>query len=180
MWACDNTGVIKLYEIYEEEKLVHLVLELLEGGELFERIKLKGLYNEMDAMMIMKNILEAMAYVHSKGIVHWDLKPENLILKNKDNDLDVKIADFGLASFLAPGEKLNLPCGSPGYVGPEVLDESFGGYDTKADIFSIGVILYVLLTGWPAFPGSNVPDIIKKNKIADIQYPVKYWSKISG
>ena len=127
----------------------------------------------------MKNILEAISYVHSKGIIHRDLKPENLILKSKDNDYDVKIADFGLASFIKDGEKLNLPCGSPGYVGPEVLDSSFGGYDTKADIFSIGVILYVLLTGWPAFPGANVNDIITKNKIADVQFPVWYWSRIS-
>lgn len=168
MRVLEHQGVIRLYEIYEEETIVHLVLELLEGGELFERIKQKGTYSEKDAMMIMKNILEAISYVHSKGIIHRDLKPENLILKSKDNDYDVKIADFGLASFIKDGEKLNLPCGSPGYVGPEVLDTSFGGYDTKADIFSIGVILYVLLTGWPAFPGANVNDIITKNKIADV------------
>lgn len=73
----------------------------MEGGELFERIKQKGIYSEKDAMMIMKNILEAINYVHSeKGIIHWDLKPENLILKSKENDYDVKIADFGLASFI--------------------------------------------------------------------------------
>jgi len=81
-------------------------------------------------MQIMKNILEAIAYIHSKGIVHRDLKPENLILKSWEDDFEVKIADFGLASFLKPGEKLSLPCGSPGYVGPEVLDPSLGGYDT--------------------------------------------------
>jgi serine/threonine protein kinase len=72
----------------------------------------------------------------------------------------VVIADFGLASFIKEGEKLSLPCGSPGYVGPEVLDTSFGGYESKADIFSIGVILYVLLTGRPVFPGTTVNDII--------------------
>lgn len=88
------------------------------------------MYSEKDAMLIMKNILEALAYIHSKGIVHWDLKPENLILKSKENDYDVKIADFGLASFVKEGEKLTLPCGSPGYVGPEVLDDSSGGYGT--------------------------------------------------
>jgi serine/threonine protein kinase len=130
-------------------------LELLEGGELFERIKNKGLYNEKDAVNVMRKILEALAYIHSIGIIHRDLKPENLILKNKDDDYEVKIADFGLASFIKPGEKLHLPCGSPGYVGPEVLNEKGEGYDTQADVFSIGVILYVLLTGRPAFPGTN-------------------------
>lgn len=130
MRVCDHPGIIWLYDIYEEEKLVHLVLELLQGGELFERIKAKGMYSEKDAMLIMKNILEALAYIHSKGIVHWDLKPENLILKSKDNDYDVKIADFGLASFVKEGERLTLPCGSPGYVGPEVLDDKSGGYGT--------------------------------------------------
>jgi calcium-dependent protein kinase len=81
-------------------------------------------------------------YLHSKGIVHRDLKPENLILASKDNDYNLKIADFGLASYIAKGELLYLRCGSPGYVAPELLEDK--GYYTKADIFSAGVILYVM------------------------------------
>lgn len=84
-------------------------MEVLEGGELFNRIRNKGTYTEADAIKITKNILEALAYLHSKGIVHRDLKPENLILASNEDDYNVKIADFGLATFVKEGEKLDLP-----------------------------------------------------------------------
>lgn len=93
----------------------------------------------------MRNILEALQYIHRNNIVHRDLKPENLILASKDNDLDLRIADFGLASFIKEGEQLDYRCGTPGYVGPELLQDK--GYDRKVDMFSVGVILYVLLSG---------------------------------
>jgi calcium-dependent protein kinase len=89
-----------LYEVYESDKYIHLVFEYLEGGELFERIKSKGLYQEKDAINVMKNLLQALDYLHIKGIIHRDLKPENLILASKENDYNLKIADFGLASFI--------------------------------------------------------------------------------
>jgi len=177
--ANDHPYVIKFYQVYDADKMVHLVLELLEGGELFERIKHKRSYSEREAVEIMKNILEALKYFHALGIVHRDLKPENLILKSKEDDYDVKIADFGLASFVEEGKKLSLPCGSPGYVAPEVLDDRGPGYDTQADVFSVGVILYVLLTGRPAFPGTNYRDIISKNKRGEVEYQQRYWSRIS-
>lgn len=138
----DHNHTIKLYEVYESEKYIHLVFEYLDGGELFERIKSKGNYQEKDAINVMRNLLEALDYLHSKGIVHRDLKPENLILASKDNDYNLKIADFGLASFIKKGELLKLRCGSPGYVAPELLEDK--GYNSKADIFSAGVILYVM------------------------------------
>eukprot|EP00347_Sterkiella_histriomuscorum_P000721 403374762 len=169
--------IIKLYEVYESDKYIHLVFEYLEGGELFERIKSKGLYQEKDAINVMRNLLQALDYLHQKGIVHRDLKPENLILASKDNDYNLKIADFGLASFINKGELLYLRCGSPGYVAPELLEDK--GYYCKADIFSAGVILYVMLTGRPAFPGTNIHEILMKNKRGDVQYPPKYWEKIS-
>ena len=93
-------------------------------------------------MNVMFNLLGALNYLHLKGIVHRDLKPENLILAEKDNDYNLKIADFGLASYISIGEKLSLRCGSPGYVAPELLEDK--GYNAQADIFSAGVILYVM------------------------------------
>lgn len=93
-------------------------------------------------MNVMRNLLQALEYLHSKGIVHRDLKPENLILASKENDYNLKIADFGLASFIAKGDLLYLRCGSPGYVAPELLEDK--GYYCKADVFSAGVILYVM------------------------------------
>lgn len=147
------------------------MLELLTGGELFEKIKSKHSFKEKEALLVMKNILEALAYVHSKNIVHRDLKPENLIFRSKDNDSDVIIADFGLASFVRGDEKLHLPCGSPGYVAPEVLEDSGEGYGTKSDIFSVGVILYVMLIGSLCFSGRNYREIIRKNREAKVKYP---------
>ena len=116
-------------------------------------------------------------YMHQNDVVHRDLKPENLILAQKDNDYDLRLADFGLASFITEGALLKLRCGSPGYVAPELLEDL--GYDKKADIFSAGVILYVLLTGRPVFRGFNINEILLKNKRCEVEYPPKYWDKIS-
>ncbi len=142
MRKLDHDSVIKLYNIYESEHHIYLVLECLNGGELFNRIQVKGQYNENDACTLMKKLLSALAFMHSKGIMHRDIKPENLILKDNENDWDVKIADFGLSQFLNSTDYLFTRCGTPGYVAPEILaDEK---YDEKVDVFSAGVILYIL------------------------------------
>ena len=141
MRKLEHENIIKLYEVYESDNHVYLVLELLHGGELFERIVKKGQYSEKDACILMRNLLSALAYMHGKGLMHRDLKPENLILKDNENDWDVKIADFGLATTIS-GDFLFKRCGTPGYVAPEILaDEK---YDEKVDVFSAGVILYIL------------------------------------
>lgn len=118
--SIDHPNVISLHECYETTKYIHLLLPYLSGGELFEKIKSKGLYREGDARPVMKNFVSALEYLHARNIVHRDLKPENLLLASKDNNWDLKIADFGLAA-IYKGEKLNLKCGSPGYVAPELL-----------------------------------------------------------
>ena len=124
--AHDN--VLQLYETYETTKYIHLLLPYLEGGELFEKIKSKGLYRESDARPVMRNFLSALEYLHRHRVVHRDLKPENLLLASKDNNWDLKIADFGLATVIEdPTKKLYLRCGSPGYVAPELLQEK--GYN---------------------------------------------------
>jgi serine/threonine protein kinase len=92
-----HPSIIEMFEVYESSKYIHLLLPYLEGGELFERIKAKGLYKESDAVKVMRNFLDALKYLAEKNIVHRDLKPENLILANKGDDHDLRIADFGLA-----------------------------------------------------------------------------------
>ena len=142
--------VVKLYEVYESTKYIHLVLPYLEAGELFVRINKKGLFKESDAVPIMRNFLEALAYLHENLIVHRDLKPENLLFASKSDNTDIRIADFGLATKLkTPDQKLTLRCGSPGYVSPELLRDE--GYNCSSDVFSAGVIFYVMLTGRPLF-----------------------------
>ena len=142
MRKLDHDSIIKLFNIYESDRHIYLVLEFLSGGELFERIVKKGQYSENDACTLMTKLLSALAYMHSKGIMHRDIKPENLILKDTENDWDVKIADFGLATLKTVGEQMFRRCGTPGYVAPEILDDQ--KYDERVDIFSAGVILYVL------------------------------------
>ena len=142
MRKLDHDSIIKLFEVYESDNHIYLVLELLNGGELFDRIVRKGQYNERDACSLLKNLLSAVSYMHSKGIMHRDIKPENLILKDGLDDMNIKIADFGLATPISCNEYLFKRCGTPGYVAPEILSDE--KYDEKVDVFSVGVILYIL------------------------------------
>jgi len=168
MRKLEHESVIRLFNIYESDNHIYLVLELLNGGELFDRIREKGQYNENDASILMKKLLSALVFMHSKGIMHRDIKPENLILKDSENDWDVKIADFGLSQFLQANEYLFTRCGTPGYVAPEILaDEK---YDEKVDVFSAGVILYILLTGGSPFYSESYSDILRKNQDCQINY----------
>ena len=170
--------MIQLYETFESTKYIHLLLPYLEGGELFEKIKSKGLYRESDARPVMRNFISALEYVHKKLIVHRDLKPENLLLASKENNWDLKIADFGLATLIESADaKLYLRCGSPGYVAPELLQEK--GYNCQADIFSVGVIFYIILTGRPLFKGNTPEEILEKNMKCDYQFNDRQWENIS-
>lgn len=110
----------------------------------------------------MKNLVMALEDMHRNKIVHRDLKPENLILASKESDFDIKIADFGLASFVKEGELLTLRCGTPGYAAPELLNNE--GYNEKADIFSAGILMFILLSGKSPFFGNVMNEVIKKNK----------------
>lgn len=141
MRKLNHPNIINLYEIYEGDYHVYLVLELLKGGELFDHIIKKGHYTEKDASIIIRKLLWALEYIHEKGIMHRDIKPENLILKDEDG-VDIKLADFGLSEKENKKDLLFKRCGTPGYVAPEVLEDK--KYDHKCDIYSAGVILYIL------------------------------------
>lgn len=168
MRLLDHPNIIRLFEVYETDNHINLVLELLRGGELFDRICDHGSYNEKDAAIFMKNLLSALNAMHTKGIMHRDLKPENLILSSQSDDTNVKIADFGLATYVNLETQLFKRCGTPGYVAPEVLADKI--YDGKVDIFSAGVILYILLTGSSPFYGASYNEILIKNKNCDVSY----------
>lgn len=168
MRIIDHPNVIKLYEVFETDNHINLVLELLRGGELFDKVVDKGFYTEKDAAGLMKKLLGALDYMHTKGIMHRDLKPENLILANTEDDVEVKIADFGLATYVDIDEQLFRRCGTPGYVAPEILADQ--PYDHKVDIFSAGVILYILLSGASPFYGDSYNEILLKNKKCEVSY----------
>ena len=136
---------MKFYEIHETVHSIYMVVEYLSGGELIKNISKRVQYNELYLKKIMLNIVKALKYLHSKGIMHRDLKPENLMIKSKKQRLNVKIIDFGLSTKINVKEYLFRRCGTPGFVAPEIITlkkDEF--YNEKCDIFSAGVIFYIL------------------------------------
>ncbi|KAJ0257347.1 Calcium-dependent protein kinase 10 [Hirschfeldia incana] len=144
----DHPNVVKLRETYEDNENVHLVMELCEGGELFDRIVARGHYTERAAAGIARTIAEVVMMCHSNGVVHRDLKPENFLFANKKENSALKAIDFGLSVFFKPGDKFTEIVGSPYYMAPEVLKRDYG---PEVDVWSAGVIIYILLCGVPPF-----------------------------
>lgn len=175
--SVSNPHIIQLKEIFETEEKLYIVTELATGGELFDRIVSKGSYTEKDAAELIRHIVEGLEYLHAKGIIHRDLKPENLLLKSKDSDTDVKIADFGLSKILGANAVTQTACGTPAYVAPEVLKGR--KYDAAVDMWSVGVIGYILLSGIPPFYNEHIPLLFESIMKCDFDYPAAYWDKIS-
>lgn len=176
----NDQNIVDLIDVYETEQRVYLVMELLTGGELFDRIvnKYPNGYSEVVAAELCKKIVNSVKYLHSLGIVHRDLKPENLLYASESNDSDIKITDFGLAK-IANGEfLLKTACGTPNYVAPEVLLNE--GYDSSVDMWSIGVILYILLCGFPPFYSENTPELFEQIINGSYDFPSPYWDKVSS
>ena len=155
-----------------------MLLDYACGGELFTLLRREGRFANDVALFFASEILLAFDYLHGMDIAYRDLKPENLIFESKGDNSDIKIADFGLAAKLKyPDEKLKLRCGSPGYVAPELLRNE--GYNCSADVFSAGVIFYVMLTGRPLFPGSTPEIVLAKNKKCEYKFASCFWTQIS-
>jgi len=173
----DHPNIIKLEEMIEAENKLYFVMELVTGGELFDRIVEKGSYSEDDAKVLVRKIVSAISYLHGMNIAHRDLKPENLLVKSVEDDTDVKIADFGLSKIIDETKLMQTACGTPGYVAPEVLNAE--GYDREVDMWSIGVITYILLCGFPPFYSESVPEVFEQIMKAEYDYPEEYWDEIS-
>ena len=139
-----HPGILRLYEVHETMLSIFLVMELIEGGELFMRLKEKKNYSEKDCSIMLRRIIEPLIYLHSKGIIYRDLKPENLILRSKEQEYDIVIADFGLAQLFEKKPFIHVRCGTPGYCAPEILNYQNGNplYGPKCDVFSLGCIFY--------------------------------------
>uniref|UniRef100_A0A7S4MH34 Uncharacterized protein n=1 Tax=Vannella robusta TaxID=1487602 RepID=A0A7S4MH34_9EUKA len=173
----NHPNIIKLEDIFETDDFLYIVTEIVTGGELFDRIVSKGNYTERDAANLVKKVIEGLEYIHEMGIVHRDLKPENLLLKSKDNDVDVKIADFGLSKIMGSAAMTQTACGTPGYVAPEILKGS--GYGKEVDMWSVGVITYILLCGFPPFYNENIPLLFESILKCDFDYPADYFDDIT-
>ena len=178
----DHPNIIKLYEIFESKRSYYLIMEECKGGEVFDRIiehiQKKDMYSEKDASIILRQMMSAVEYCHNNGIAHRDLKPENLLYLNdgpEDNN-PIKVIDFGLSQVISPQRKLKTKVGTAYYVSPEILN---GAYSEKCDIWSAGVILYILLSGDPPFNGPSDLAIYKKIAEMKFDFPENKWSRIS-
>jgi len=139
--------ILPLVEVFENKETIFLVLQMVSGGELFDKIVERGNYSEKDASNIVRQILGAVSYLHSEGVVHRDLKPENLLCAEKNGEMHIYVADFGLSRvYDEKFDKLTTYCGSPEYVAPEVL--ACVPYEKAVDMWSVGVVTYILLTGF--------------------------------
>ncbi|KAF3565771.1 hypothetical protein DY000_02011370 [Brassica cretica] len=169
--------MVKFYDVYEDNDNVYVVMELCEGGELLDRILARGgRYPEVDAKRILVQILSATAFFHLQGVVHRDLKPENFLFTSRNEDAVLKVIDFGLSDFIRYDQRLNDVVGSAYYVAPEVLHRS---YSTEADMWSIGVISYILLCGSRPFYGRTESAIFRCVLRANPNFEDMPWPSIS-
>ena len=178
----DHPNIIKLFDVFESQNSLYLIMEECYGGELFDRI-LKRIennlmYTEKEACEIIRQVMGAIEYCHNKGIVHRDLKPENLLYlkEGPEENNPLKIIDFGLSQDLNIKKILSSKVGTAYYVSPEILQ---GKYSEKCDVWSAGVILYVLLSGEPPFNGPSDGVIYSKIRQLKFTFPEKKWNMIS-
>ncbi|KAG1140180.1 hypothetical protein G6F37_010448 [Rhizopus arrhizus] len=170
--------IVSLHDIYESDDAVYIVTDLCTGGELFQRIVERGTYTEAMAADLVRQMLEGLAYLHSQDIVHRDIKPENLLFKTPEEDSELLITDFGLSKLLKDhNQVLTTACGTPGYVAPEVLLAT--GHGTPVDIWSVGVIMYTLLSGYTPFYGEDQNELFDAIMKGQYEFDEEYWSEIS-
>ena len=178
----DHPNIIKIYEVFESQRSLYIVMEECKGGELFDRIiehiESKKMYSEKDAAEMIRQVMSAVEYCHNNGICHRDLKPENLLYLNKGSEKDnpIRVIDFGLSQMISSEKKLKTKVGTAYYVSPEILQ---GNYTEKCDIWSAGVILYIFLSGDPPFNGPSDSAIYGKIAQMKFNFPEKKWKNIS-
>ncbi|KAM9293822.1 ribosomal protein S6 kinase alpha-5 isoform 3-T3 [Gastrophryne carolinensis] len=186
MKLCEgHPNIVKLHDVYHDQLHTFLVMELLKGGELFERIKRKKTFSESEASYIMRKLVSAVSHMHDVGVVHRDLKPENFLFTDESDNAEMKIIDFGFAR-LKPqdNQPLKTPCFTLHYAAPELLDDS--GYDESCDLWSLGVILYTMLCGQVPFQRHDkmatyvtAEDIMRKIKQGDFSFEGESWKNVS-
>ncbi len=182
----DHPNIIKIYEYFITEESYFVIVELAKGCELMETIEQLSRYTESQAAIIMEQLFSCVAYLHSNGIVHRDLKPENIMMESSNiGDLGIKLIDFGSAYIISSSsmwknlnreKKIRLRIGTPYYMAPEVIA---GYYDKKCDLWSLGVIMYILLCGEPPFIGEDDYETLEIVKLGKYSYSGSQWSNVS-
>jgi calcium-dependent protein kinase len=172
----DHPNIMKVHEFFEDTKYFYIVTDFYDGGELFDKISSMKYFTEKFAASTVRQILSAIAYCHSHKIVHRDLKPENILYESKKTGAGIKVIDFGTSNLYDPKTVMNERFGTPYYIAPEVLN---GNYTEKCDMWSIGVILYVLLCGFPPFDGENEKEIFAKVLRGQYSFDEPEWKSVS-
>lgn len=169
MKLMDHPNIIRIYDVFEGEKELFLVLEYVEGGELFDYLVNNGRMEPMKGLAYFKQIIYGLSYAHAFSIIHRDLKPENILIHSL-NPPAIKIADWGMAAFAPPAHTLETSCGSPHYASPEIVNgKKYEG--TATDIWSCGVILFALMTGRLPFDDKNMKTLLGKVKAGKYDMP---------
>ncbi|KAG7198898.1 hypothetical protein KM043_015719 [Ampulex compressa] len=168
-----HPNVVKLIEVHQDRAHTYLVMELLSGGELLRRPRP---FTEQQASKIMKELASAVRFMHSRGVVHRDLKPENIVFAHESEDSPVKVVDFGFARIKRGCEPLHTPCFTLPYAAPEVVARQ--GYDQSCDLWSLGAILYSMLSGNPPFR-SGAPDLATRIRSGEVDFDGDAWSHVS-
>ncbi|KAL8491033.1 hypothetical protein ACS0TY_022883 [Phlomoides rotata] len=170
-----HPNVVGVFDVYEDDEFLHVVLEYCGGGDLLERVSTRPAFSESEARRVMIPLMEAITHCHRNGVAHRDIKPEN-ILFNSYNEL--KLADFGSAECFGNGGLMSGIVGTPYYVAREVLAGC--EYDETVDVWSAGVILYIMLSGIPPFYGESVTEIFEAVLRANLRFPRSVFGSISG
>ncbi|KAA6399550.1 MAG: putative Calcium/calmodulin-dependent protein kinase type 1 [Streblomastix strix] len=170
--------IIPLYGIYDYEDKLCLVMELVTGGELFDKIVDRGSYSERDASLLMLQMFRAVRYMHQKSIPYCDIKIENILYESDHPLSPVKLSDFGLSRLIEENLMMQTSRGTPGYVAPEVLENK--GIGLECDLWSLGVIMFVLLCGYPPFYHENEVAMFHLIQEAKFEFDPQYWDQISA
>ncbi|CAE7252857.1 CPK2 [Symbiodinium sp. CCMP2592] len=178
MKMMDHPNIIKLYESFEDERNIYLVMELCSGGEVFAHIIENGNFTEVIAATLMQQIIRAVHYMHENKVAHRDLKPETFLFASRERleNNCLKIIDVGLSCKFVEGQMLAIKAGAPYYVAPEVLS---GNHDEACDLWSCGVIMYVLLCGYPPFFGDSDQEVLSKVKMGNFGFNPADWKNVS-
>lgn len=178
MRTLKHPNLVQFIDYFEDAEYCFLIMELMTGGELFTRIVEKEKYSELEAQRVVKTLTEAIGYCHTQFVVHRDLKPENILLSDPTEEALIKIADFGFAKVdKGNARALQTACGTPGYVAPEILKGE--KYGKEVDIWSLGVIFYILLCGYPPFHHSNQNKLFDIIKAGQYEFDEADWKDIS-
>ena len=175
MRLLNHPNVVEMKEVYEDRTKLYLVMELVEGGELFDRIRKKRVFSEFTAFHCTRQLLHIVQYLHEVGIIHRDIKPENILLSDDSEVPTLKLADFGLSKLVGPDETVQVACGTLGYVAPEVLMQR--PYGKAIDLWSVGVVTYLMLRGRLPFDSKEKKALIEKTIEARLDLEGTYWSK---